>query len=149
MGSTTALSALDDAFAAVVAQLGSDHKGRLTEANVRQLALLCGSDNVLMGALELVDHGDVCKASLENSERSAYVVAGSSSSYTITPGLTDSGEKSSLRPFCPCPAFAQVCLLQASHPFCKHVLAAMIAIRLGKVQQRTVSLDILAKACSM
>ncbi|KAL8280775.1 hypothetical protein RQP46_006779 [Phenoliferia psychrophenolica] len=102
-----------------------------TDEQLRALALLVGS-TTLLAALDLIDQSQVAKITLPNG-RALYQVAGSIGQYTVHPDVRGG--------YCPCPAFSQLVLCNQSHFICKHLLAVVLADRLGLFNLKSMGLS--------
>ncbi|GHJ85666.1 hypothetical protein NliqN6_2068 [Naganishia liquefaciens] len=95
---------------------------------------------MLASALQLVDKGSVARISLPGNRHIYQVSSTSGAPYTVLPASLAEG-----RPYCPCVAFMQSVLLASEQLMCKHILAARLAMALGKTRDTAVSANAVAE----
>ncbi|KAI0662339.1 hypothetical protein C8Q70DRAFT_910210, partial [Cubamyces menziesii] len=107
-------------------------------------------ETLLLGALDLIDRDSVIVYKPPWG-RPQYEVLGSTASYTVFPGLPS--PKGYALAYCTCPAYAYSVLLSETQLMCKHVLATILACRLGRCIERPVDTDelasVIARQCSI
>ncbi|PVG03185.1 hypothetical protein CPB86DRAFT_779531 [Serendipita vermifera] len=132
------MAALSEITLIVEAILSQLKPGPLSEEVLQGLRHLF-SDNLILGALTLIDNEYVSCYILDNGRRH-YIVQGShATSYTIHLNQT-----SGRPPLCSCYAFIHSVLAMRTHVFCKHILAVRIAIQTERIVERKISEDLLA-----
>ncbi|EIW82673.1 hypothetical protein CONPUDRAFT_151735 [Coniophora puteana RWD-64-598 SS2] len=113
-------------------------------------------DTTIVAALDLVDRESVIKY-ITPWSRAHYQVNGTSATYAVFLSLPNHHStyvraSANVLPtvspspshYCTCPAFAFMVLMAESHVMCKHVLAALLAERLGHLAERPINGDQLA-----
>ncbi|KAI8993887.1 hypothetical protein BD414DRAFT_411680 [Trametes punicea] len=98
-------------------------------------------ETLLLGALDLIDRESVIVYKTPWG-RSQYEVLGSTATYAVFPGLPT--PKGCATAYCTCPAYAYSVLLSETQLMCKHVLATVLARRLGRCVERSVNANELA-----
>ncbi|KAH9892791.1 hypothetical protein C8Q73DRAFT_73117 [Cubamyces lactineus] len=107
-------------------------------------------ETLLLGALDLIDRDSVI-VYRPPWGRPQYEVLGSTSSYSVFPGLPS--PKGPALAYCTCPAYTYSVLLSETQLMCKHVLATILARRLGRCVERPISADelasVIARQCNI
>ncbi|KAI0792603.1 hypothetical protein C8Q75DRAFT_713671 [Abortiporus biennis] len=97
------------------------------------------SERLILAAFDLIDRESVIRFKTPWGYNQ-YHVLGSTANYTVFPFRSHH----SPTPYCTCPAFAYGVLLSGSEIMCKHLLATMVAIKMSRCIERTLSLNDLA-----